>query len=356
MIPGMPATTSQWSYSSSYSRYESQSYQKLDQPPVSTQGAETTESTKDAEATSSAAQNFNVDALVDKIWSFASERIADAKAEGASEEELTAMWEAAEKGIQQGFAEAKDVLSSMGEDSDDLTMKIDSAYGQLLDKLNERNLDAASAPTAAQPPAEPAAQGSPSIDRMIQIQQYERQTFSLDLKTSQGDTIQIRAVSESVANLSDSRFGQQASTQWSSLEQGGYSLMVKGDLNEQEMADLEALLSDVNDLAAEFYEGDYQTAFNMAKELNIDGTSLKSMDLSMQEVEQKGASVYAETAGETIKLPKGLEPLQQYAEKLMQAQEKWQERFDARGEFLKTLGNHPMNRGEMSSIAEQLLY
>ncbi|EAR08021.1 hypothetical protein MED297_15665 [Reinekea sp. MED297] len=350
----MPATASQWSYSSTYSRYESQSYQKLDQPPVSTQGAAKTENANDAEATS-AAQNFNVDALVDKIWSFASERIAKAKADGASEEELASLWEAAEKGVEQGFSEARDVLSAMGEDSDELTMKIDSAYGQLMDKLGERNLDDAESSGSAQSTEPAATRNNAVVDRMIQMQQYERQTFSLDLKTSEGDVIQIRAVNENAASLSDSRFGRQASTQWSSVEMGGYSLMVKGDLNEQEMEDLDALLGEVNELAEEFYNGDYQTAFSMAKDLNIDGTTLKSLNLSMQEVEQKAASVYAETAGETTRLPRGLEPLQQYAEKLMQAQEKWQERFEAPSEFLKTLGNHPMNRGEMLSVAEQLM-
>lgn len=355
MAPGIPAQASMVNYSSTYSRYESQSYQKLEQQPVTPNDAEQTESSKDAEGISAAAANFNIDALVDRIWSFASERIADAKADGASDEELEAMWDAAKSGIEQGFGEAKEVLNELGQADDDLMLKIDSAYGQLMDRMEEKNLEPTDSAAQASESTPAQSNRQSPVDRMIQIQQYERQTFSLDLKTAEGDRISIRAVNENAASLDDRRFGQSSSTQWSSVESGGYSLMIKGDLNEQELEDLDQLLAEVNDLAAEFYEGDYQTAFNMAQDLNIDGTTLKSLDLSMQEVEQKSASVYAETAGQTTSLPKGLEPLKNYAEKLIQAQEKWQERFNSAQDFLKTLSNHPMNRGDLSQTAQLLM-
>ncbi len=351
MLPNLlNSHSSSVSYSSYQSRFESQSYQKLDQQPISTQQAEKTESARDA---TSKADNFDVDALVKQIWSFASARIAKAEADGASEAELDSMWKAAKQGVTQGFSEAKDVLDGLGELDDPLEMKIDSAFGQIMDKLDERSLEPmdniqTSVPVPTTKPTSP--------DRAISLYQYERQTFSLDLTTAQGDKIQIRSVAEESSTADDLRFGRLSSTQWSHSETSGFSLVIKGDLNEQEAADLDALLANVNELAEEFYNGDYETALEKAQALSIDGTTLKSMDLSMQETQQKGASVYAEMAGQPSALPKGLEPLKQYAQKLMDAQEKWQAQFNSAKDFLTSLENHPRNNGALSRAAHSLMW
>jgi hypothetical protein len=233
-------------------------------------------------------------------------------------------------------------------------MKIDSAYGQILDKMASRDLEAKPA-QAQEKPIQTAANKASSPNRAISLYQYERQTFELNLTTAQGDQILIRSVAEQESTANDLKFGRLSSTNWGHSESSGFSLIIKGDLNAQETEDLDTLLAEVNELAAEFYDGDYETAFNMAQDLNIDGTSLKTMDLSMKEVEQKGASVYAETAGQAVKVPRGLEPLRDYADKLMAAQERWEERFNAPKDFLQAMSNHPMNRGAMGYAAKMLM-
>lgn len=348
-LPGMSSVNIQ----SQQSRFDSQSYTKFDQNPVSknSQGVESS----DAAESSSRADNFNVDALVKQIWGFASGRIEQAQASGASEEELESLWSAAERGVKQGFGEARDVLESLGELDEPLEMKISSAYGQILDRLSERSLEVDESAVSANQ-AIVAEQADKPIDRYIKLEQYERQTFSLNLTTNEGDEILIRSVTSEASTAEDLRFGRLSSTQWSTAQSSEYQLIIKGDLNEQEAADLDALLADVNKLAAEFYEGDYETAFKMASDLSIDGSSLRSLDLSMQEVEVKGAGVYAQTAGQPASLPQGLQPLREYAEKLMAAQERWSERFDAPKEFLNTLSNHPSNKGGLGNLAKQLLF
>lgn len=314
--------------------------------PISTDGIASS-------AATSRADNFNVDALVEQIWGFASARIATAQANGASDSELESLWQSAEKGVKQGFGEAKDYLEGLDAMDDPLTLKINSAFGQIIDKLSARDLSAV-VPSPATPTAAPA-QAESAQQRVANLYQYERQSFALNLTTEQGDQILIRSVAEQEARLEDQQFGRNSSTNWGSRQSNEFSLVIKGDLNEQEAADLDLLLAQVNELAAEFYEGDYDTAFKMAADLNIDGTSLKSLDLSMKEVEQKSVSVYSQTSDLPARLPKGLEPLRQYAEKLVAAQRQWTEKFNAPEEFLQTLQNHPTNHGRLGQIASLLL-
>ncbi|WP_320822546.1 DUF5610 domain-containing protein [Reinekea sp.] len=301
------------------------------------------------------AEQFNVDALVEQIWGFASARIASAQAKGASEADLESLWQSAEKGVNQGFGQARDYLDSQDALDDPLTLKINSAFGQIMDKLGARDLSAVT-PNAPNATADPAPSGTSSApQRVASLYQYERQTFALNLTTAQGDQILIRSVAEQSSTLEDQQFGRLSDTRWGSNQSNGFSLIIKGDLNERETADMDRLLAQVNELAAEFYDGDYDTAFKMAADLNIDGSSLKSLDMSMTEIEQKGVSVYSQTADMPGRLPKGLEPLRQYAEKLIAAQAQWAEKFNAPEEFLQTLQNHPTDRARLGQIAHHLL-
>jgi len=302
----------------------------------------------------SRAEHFDVDALVEQILGFASARIASAQADGASEAELESLWQSAEKGVSQGFGEAKDYLDSQDALDDPLTLKINFAYGQIMDKLSARDLSAV-APSEQIAARDVAPSTGSAAQRVASLYQYERQTFELNLTTEQGDQILIRSFSEQESSVDDQQFGRHSATHWGSSQSTGFSLVIKGDLNEQEAADLDMLLAQVNELAAEFYDGDYDTAFNMAADLNIDGTSLKSLDLSMKEIEQKGVSAYSQTADVPARLPKGLEPLRQYAEKLIAAQAQWAEKFNAPEELLQTLQNHPTNQGRLAQVAHHLL-
>lgn len=350
----MGSNSTSVSYSQYQSRQESIEYQRWGQKPQSTQSAEDTKNVESAPK-SSRAEGFNVDALVDQIWSFASARIAKAESNGASDEELDGLWKAAESGVKQGFGEAKDILDDLGQLDEDLEMKINSAFGQLMDKLEARDLNPAEKPLQVSQPVMSEVSAPNKQNRSINLYQYERQTFALNITTAQGDKIQIRSVAEKSASIEDTNFGARSSTKWGMNEESGFSLFIKGDLNEQELADLDKLLAEVNDLADEFYNGDYQTAFEKASALNIDGTSLRTLDLSMKEVEQKGASVYAATQDEPVRLPKGLSPLKEYAERLLQAQEKWQERFQSSEGLLAAMKNHPLNGGDFLKTSQFLM-
>lgn len=342
----LPINTSTVAYDNNARNARGVVPKEMDSNPISVT------STRDsAEVAPSRADSFDVDALVKQIWSFTSGRLAQAEASGASDKQMNSMWQAAEKGVKTGFSEAKEALEDLGQLDDALKMKIDTAFGQIMDKLSERDLSNVSN-VDSQPKSEtlPAA-----MDRRIGVAQYERQTFSLDLKTNQGDTILIRSVAENKSTLDDQRFGSTSSTRWTTASSNGFELIIKGDLNDQERADLDALLAQVNEVANEFYTGNYDTAFSMASDLSIDGSSLKTMDLNLTEVKSQAVGVYAAMADDRPTLPKGLNALKEYADKLVDAQTNWQKRFDSSDSFIEAMKNHPVNDGSLTQRMMSLL-
>lgn len=310
-------------------------------------GAETASAagTTEASRASDAASGFDVDALVNNLWGFMKGRISEAQANGASEKELDKLWQAAEKGLKQGFGDAKDVLKSMGKLSEPLGNKIDQAYDRLTETLEARDLSASVGTGDTK---------NAAVDRKIDIYQYQERSFSLDLKTSEGDSITIRVKSSQEASASQQSGGGWSNLQWGSTDMTGFDLIIEGDLNDQERADIEALLGQVNELANDFYSGNYDLAWEKAQALDIEGSSLLSMDMNLRAVEAKGVGVYEQMSGDQA-LPKGLSPLAQYARELVQAQQDWQQRFDSSAGLLNALENHPLNNGQLGNLAQSLL-
>ncbi|PTY36506.1 hypothetical protein BGP77_04200 [Saccharospirillum sp. MSK14-1] len=298
-------------------------------------------------STQSAASQFNVDELVDNLWSFMRGRLSQAKASGASEADMDKLWAAAEKGIKQGFGEARDVLESMGKLDNALEGKIDQAYGRLEEALANRDLN-------AEVTHGNSTQISQSGSRSIGIYQYEQRTFSLDVTTAEGDKVTIHVDRRTEAAAEKTSGDGWSSLSWGKVESGQFDLSIEGDLNDQEKADLKALLQEVGDLADEFYDGDLGVAFEQAQALSISGTSLASLDLSMRSVQAKGVSAYQQAGGEGQSLPRGLEPLREYARELVDAQQRWMDSLNSERGLVEALSNHPRNDGQLSSFLDSL--
>lgn len=300
------------------------------------------------QAAKSSADQFNVDELVDNLWSFMRGRLSQAKAGGASEAEMDKLWSAAERGIKQGFGEARDVLKSMGKLDDALKSKIDDAYGQLENALANRDLNA---PVGSK---DEGGQVSGGANRRIGMYQYEQRTFSLDVTTAEGDKVTIYVDQRTEAAAEKAQGDGWSSLSWGKVESGVFDLRIEGDLNDQEKADLTALLQEVGDLADEFYDGDMGVAFKQAQALSIEGTSLASMDLSLRSVEAKGVAAYQQAGGEGQTLPRGLEPLRQYARDLVDAQQRWMDSLNSKQGLVEALANHPRNDGQLSDFLDSL--
>ena len=68
-------------------------------------------------------------------------------------------------------------------------------------------------------------------------------------------------------------------------QESAFSFSVKGELDKKELKAIGQLVSDANELAEEFFNGDIQTAFNQALELGYDEQELSSFALQLIKVE-----------------------------------------------------------------------
>ncbi len=276
---------------------------------------------------------FDVDVVMDTVLKHVNQRIEHAAANGATDEELEGLLAAARTGIETGFAQARDQIESLGKLNDDLVEKIDSAETGIysgIDSLEEKLFatlpeEPETADTGGTNENSPAITGS--AFEFEQSYQRQKNSFSFDLVTQEGDKVTIRAMSDleiqeqafSIENEGGSISAQSYSENYTS----GFSFSVNGDLNEDEMTAIEDLLGQVNNLADEFYEGDLGTAFDMALELDSDEDQIAQFSLNLRQ-QQVSAYQYTGAADYTKHdaLPRGImQPLGQFAAGLTQAKQ-----------------------------------
>lgn len=160
------------------------------------------------------------------------------------------------------------------------------------------------------PPQQESDEYSPSskgVRAAAAFQHYQAayqysETMTLNLKTREGDEVSVdfrqlfahyesykegRAAEEGPkgARYFESREALEA-TQFE--EQFGFS--VQGDLNEEELEAIYNVFEQVEELATTFFDGDIESAFQQAVEMEIDFGQLQSFDLNLQRTETVAVS------------------------------------------------------------------
>lgn len=276
---------------------------------------------------------FDVDAVIDTVMKHVGSRIDEARANGASDEELESMFEAARSGVETGFKQAREQIDALNKLDNPLAEKIDSAEQGIykgIDELEDNTFNTQSEIIQA--------------NTIEYAKAYERtsNSFEFELTTQEGDVVKIQAMSD-YASYQEAFSAKSGNSEGyaSYSEQNnrsGFNLLVEGDLNDEEMAAIESLMSQVNDLADEFYTGDLGTAFDMAMNLTSDADQIAqfSLDLKQSQVSayEYGAmksDVSGTNGYESPSLPKGLaEPLGNFAQGVKDAFEEASQFANAR--------------------------
>jgi len=269
---------------------------------------------------------FDIDAVIDTVMQQVGKRIDQARLSGASDDDLQSMFDAARSGVETGFKQAREQIDALNKLNEPLAEKIDAAEQGIYDGIDELEEN------TFNPQAEII-----KANTVEYAKTYERtnNSFEFELTTQEGDVVKIQAMSnyESYQEaLSASGNGKERYASYSEQNNSsGFNLLVKGDLNDDEMAAIESLMSQVNDLADEFYTGDLGTAFDMAMNLTSDADQIAqfSLDLKQSQVSayeygaMKGEALGNNGKGyETAKLPKGLaDPLANFAQGVKEAYE-----------------------------------
>lgn len=233
------------------------------------------------------ANNFTPEKVSDRISNFVAQGMDMARARGASEEKVQAMYESAMKGVEKGFKEAKEILAGL----DVLQGKIAEDVA-LTEELTFEKLRALS----------PEQTKAMDLVSMSAAQRFERaDSFEMNITTREGDQVSIRfdrsdAFQSGVAAAVDGEGNSAMVFDISRTQSSGFSFTVEGDLNVDEIDSIQNLIRDVSQLADEFFNGDVQKAFEQVGGLSLDTSQLSAFDISMTRTEVRSvASQYQQT-------------------------------------------------------------
>jgi hypothetical protein len=266
---------------------------------------------------------FDVDAVIDTVMSHISKRIDQARSKGASDEELQSMFDSARSGVEKGFSQAREQIDAVSKLNDPLAEKISSAEAGIYKGIDDLSENTFSPEDVNITPRK--------LDSAEYFQAYERtqNNFEFEVTTQEGDVVKISAMSDKesfqqalLAQVEDSELYANYSEE---NNRSGFNLQVEGDLNEAEMKAIESLMTQVNDLAEEFYTGDLGTAFEMAMGLTSDADQIAQFSLDLKQ-NYVSSQEYGSASGDALSnyanppLPKGLaDPLADFAQGVKEA-------------------------------------
>jgi len=200
----------------------------------------------------------------DTILSFISQRIKSDQGNGANSDELLQRLEQGLEGFVKGFNEAKDIIEDMGLLTPALSGEINTTYDLVTKGVealrNEINGIATERANTV----------------IVEANLSSSESFSLAVTTQDGDRVSIEISRAEQASFSSLNASQQYSSS------NSFNLSVEGELDEGEMAALNQLLQDVDQIAGDFFKGNYAQAFEQAIELNINKDELNSLDLQLK--------------------------------------------------------------------------
>ncbi|MGQ9659227.1 MAG: DUF5610 domain-containing protein [Thermochromatium sp.] len=239
--------------------------------------------------------DYTPDKVADRIISFVAMGLENARARGKSEEEIQSLYESAVRGAEQGFKEAKEILSNLKVLEGVVAEQVEATEQLTFEGLAK--LD----PSRARAEAQQATAMAATSGLAAAARYRNAEDFSLSLKTREGDTVEIRfsrhlKAQYSLAGVRDDQGNSAAVLDVGRFENTGYLFSVQGDLNDDELKAIQTLVQDVANLAKDFFGGDVQKAFEQAPKVGFDSSQLASMNLTMSRSERySAAQAYAGT-------------------------------------------------------------
>lgn len=283
------------------------------------------------------AQRLSADVVANNILGFIEQRLRKEKAEGASEEQLTERLNQGLEGFKKGFAEAKEKIEALGMLNPTVEENINETHDLVIagiDDLNARLIDGEKASSENDSSNQNASKlKEPTLSASFgQVSHAKSNSLHFEVETADGDIVTISAKSKDVYaaeyragsfdNGQQSGYFEEFSNQ--SYQSSRFDMNVVGELDDGELAALDSLLAKVEDLSADFFSGDLDSAFNQALNLGYDSEELVGYSLNLRQVEvQRVAVAYQQTGpGNTTPinpLADRLQPLGDFAQGLLDA-------------------------------------
>lgn len=276
------------------------------------------------------------------ILKFIEARIRLDAAEGASKEELEARLEEGLKGFIQGYNEAYDQLAGTGLLSEDVEAAIEQTKVDVHIGINaiadEFGLESPAAKPYEKPEEVEEVEAAPTTSQIssnnsvpvapqdtfsdfasdivggasglsellestaIRYESFAKRDFSFKLKTQDGDEITITANASQEAKLgygsvdyATPNASYNATAYNAELnESSDFYVNVSGELDKDELAAINDLLTQVGDISESFFAGNIEEAFEMALDIGFDTEEIAKFSLKLnQEVTSVVETTYA---------------------------------------------------------------
>lgn len=273
--------------------------------------------------TESATGFFDIDQVVDTVAGFVEGFIERERSAGASEERIQELANAARQGVEQGFGEARDIISDAGIMTDELAEDIDTSEARIYDRIDQvvaPQDDSDDAPAETEAPRNDLFRP----ENLVSASgfDYRQQSGVVEIQTNDGDTISISLASLDYSSFDYQNTGDGSSFGYSAYSGSQFSVSVDGELDEGELTALNDFLGQVDSLAQSFFSGDLDSALEQAMSLGYDSSELASftLDFSYSEVQAttrtyQNVQDLGDGQGQGLaSLPNLVEPLKQFAE------------------------------------------
>ncbi len=255
------------------------------------------------------ADDFTPEKVSDRILSFVSGRILSAD---GSEKQNELMAQARE-GIEQGFAQARDILDSLDALNGKVKTDIDSTYDLIQQGLD--NLDKQINKTNVGEVNDNEVQPQNKVQQASMQSQFSREENTrIEITTTDGDKILIELFkqqsAQSLQRYSQNDEGQTYSQSRSLSASAGVTYQLQGELEQAEQQSIEQLLKDVSMVSEQFFSGNVQQAFKQAMDMGFDSQQLVSFSLNLnyQEQRQTAISTYSDVQSQAPVAEQYLEP------------------------------------------------
>ena len=267
-----------------------------------------------------------------RVVGFIESRLEAEKEDGATDEILHTMFDQAEKGLEEGLREAKEHITLM----DMFSGEVKDTFYKTITLIDEgmNALESAffgepeeAIPVSSVPEVDVQVEAlEPKVDAKVQALEPEVTTrveasepettldldklqssqlrgneryfdgpgtlfysqenqFDMEVITQDGDVITIQVGGGGEGGIQTGQFGMMNSFDSQQSFYQNISFVVDGDLDEGELAALNDLFSQVNDIADYFYSGDVGKAFEEALAIGYDAEELADFTINMTQTE-----------------------------------------------------------------------
>ncbi len=253
------------------------------------------------------AEDFTPQKVSERIMNFVSGRVLS---EQDSDKQLELMQQA-RAGVEQGFAEARDILDSLSVLNGQVKDDVDKTYDliqQGLDKLNQQingqsDEDQDGDKESRETDDEATVEASGQLSMQSRFSRSE--STRVEILTNEGDKILVEVFknqsAEQQSRLQQSEDGNSFSRSRSISASAGISFQVEGDLNSDEQKAIDELMANIANVSERFFSGDVQNAFQYALNMDFNTQELTqfSLNMSYQESRQVAINTYGSYLPET---------------------------------------------------------